>query len=200
VATFTHANGVEPANAFTATINWGDGTTGAGTITLSGTTYLVTGSHTYASPGRHTITTSVTEVAGSGGIKLHDTLGGGAGTALPSDTPSTSGATLADQWLRSLSALQWQERPGTPPASFVPVAGSSFSASLVSGGTGVTVPGAASSQRGSEVFATSGALAGGNADTAVSDLYFSLWARFGTPADPGGLKEDGTLPLDLLAP
>ena len=39
MATFTHANGVEPASAFTATINWGDGTTSTGTITLSGTTY-----------------------------------------------------------------------------------------------------------------------------------------------------------------
>jgi hypothetical protein len=47
VATFTHANGVEPASAFMATINWGDGTTSAGTITLSGTTYSVKGTHTY---------------------------------------------------------------------------------------------------------------------------------------------------------
>ena len=36
VATFTHANGVEPASAFVATINWGDGTTSTGTITESG--------------------------------------------------------------------------------------------------------------------------------------------------------------------
>ena len=47
VATFTHANGVEPASRFSATINWGDGTTSAGTITQSGTTYSVAGSHTY---------------------------------------------------------------------------------------------------------------------------------------------------------
>ncbi len=63
VATFTHANGLEAANAFKATINWGDGTTSAGTITLSGTTYTVTGSHRYSSRGTlHTITTTVTEV------------------------------------------------------------------------------------------------------------------------------------------
>src|SRR5262249_16725745 len=48
VATFTHANGVEPASAFAATINWGDGSTSAGTITLSGGTYTVTGSHSYS--------------------------------------------------------------------------------------------------------------------------------------------------------
>jgi hypothetical protein len=61
VATFTHANGVEPTSAFVATINWGDGTTSAGTIALSGTTYTVQGSHTYSSTHGHTITTTVTE-------------------------------------------------------------------------------------------------------------------------------------------
>lgn len=73
-ATFTHASGVEPASAFAATINWGDGTTSAGTITQSGTTYVVKGSHTYTSGNRHTITTSVTEVGNSpvGGDKFGD--------------------------------------------------------------------------------------------------------------------------------
>src|SRR5262249_50708873 len=61
VATFTHASGIEPASAFVATINWGDATTSAGSITQSVTTYTVTGSHTYAKNGRRTITTSVVE-------------------------------------------------------------------------------------------------------------------------------------------
>lgn len=60
-ATFTHASGVEAPGAFVATIAWGDGKTSTGTITLSGTTYTVTGSHTYTSGGRHTITTTVVE-------------------------------------------------------------------------------------------------------------------------------------------
>src|SRR5205085_1540883 len=34
VATFTHAVGVEPASAFNAVIDWGDGKTSTGTITL----------------------------------------------------------------------------------------------------------------------------------------------------------------------
>jgi uncharacterized repeat protein (TIGR01451 family) len=61
VATFTHANGIDPASAFVATINWGDGTTSAGTISFSGTTYSVKGSHTFVSGGSHTISTTVTE-------------------------------------------------------------------------------------------------------------------------------------------
>ncbi len=62
VATFTHANGLELPSDFNATINWGDGTSSAGTITKSGTTYYVKGSHTYARRSRYTIKTTVSEV------------------------------------------------------------------------------------------------------------------------------------------
>jgi uncharacterized repeat protein (TIGR01451 family) len=65
VATFTHANGVEAPGAFKATINWGDGTSSQGTITQSGATYIVKGSHTYSNTNRHTITTTVTETGNS---------------------------------------------------------------------------------------------------------------------------------------
>ena len=79
-ATFTHASGVEPTSAFSATINWGDGTTSAGTISLSGTTYIVRGSHTYSSTIRHTITTTVVETGASalseGGNKIAADDGG----------------------------------------------------------------------------------------------------------------------------
>jgi uncharacterized repeat protein (TIGR01451 family) len=61
VATFRHASGVEPISAFTATIDWGDGTTSIGTIVLSNKTYKVFGSHTYNPGGTHTITTRVVE-------------------------------------------------------------------------------------------------------------------------------------------
>jgi hypothetical protein len=63
VATFTHANGVEAPNNFSATINWGDGTASAGTVSLSGTTYSVVGSHSYQGNPHHTITTTVTEIS-----------------------------------------------------------------------------------------------------------------------------------------
>ena len=69
-ATFTHASGVEPASAFVATINWGDGTTSAGTITqLSNGSYSVTGSHAYSGGNKHRISTSVTE-AGNAVAKM----------------------------------------------------------------------------------------------------------------------------------
>jgi uncharacterized repeat protein (TIGR01451 family) len=177
VATFTHANGVEPASAFTATIHWGDGTTSTGTITLSGTTYSVTGSHTFSNTVRHTITTSVTEIPGSGGVKLHNTTGGRDGTAPSSDTLSMFDWTLADGWLAALSAWQWSEQPGSTAASYGPLVGARIAPSLAAGGMEVAVPGAGSSQWDSEVFAAG--------DSAASDLFFSLWEQLETAGKSG---------------
>jgi uncharacterized repeat protein (TIGR01451 family) len=86
VATFTHANGVEPASAFVATIAWGDGTTSKGTITLSGTTYTVTGTHHYKGKATtHTITTTVVESGTAPNSLLADPSGPtlAAGAAVP---------------------------------------------------------------------------------------------------------------------
>ena len=74
VATFTHASGVEPASNFVATINWGDGTTSTGSITESGTTYKVKGSHTYAKNGSYTVTTTVVEADSDAGTMNAMTL------------------------------------------------------------------------------------------------------------------------------
>jgi uncharacterized repeat protein (TIGR01451 family) len=70
VATFTHANGVESTSAFRATINWGDGSTSTGTITLSGTTYTVRGTHRYRSGGNHTVSTTVVEIGAQAELLL----------------------------------------------------------------------------------------------------------------------------------
>src|SRR5207249_4732937 len=98
---FTHASGVEPASAFVATINWGDSSTSAGTITLSGTTYTVKGSHTYAQNGSHTVSTTVTEPTGSGGNPIP---GPGTGAGATATTPggSASGGASAEARLRDL--------------------------------------------------------------------------------------------------
>jgi len=51
VATFTHGDGSEPASGLSATIDWGDGQTSAGTVSESSGTYTVVGSHTNTSAG-----------------------------------------------------------------------------------------------------------------------------------------------------
>ena len=80
VATFTTLSSAI-ASQFTATINWGDGSAAtAGTVTaVSGSpgSFIVTGSHTYASEGRDTVNVTVTQT--------------GAGTATALDTAGVSG-------------------------------------------------------------------------------------------------------------
>jgi hypothetical protein len=168
VATFTHASGVEPASAFTATINWGDGTTSAGTIVLSGTTYSVKGTHTYTSGASHTITTSVSETAGQGGILVEGTPARRAG----SEPSNAVNATLSEQWF----ALQRFERRGAAVGNNVPMTGSNFNIASVTGATSVTC----ASSRISEL-ATTFATAGSR-DTG-SDLYFHLLGQFESQAD-----------------
>jgi uncharacterized repeat protein (TIGR01451 family) len=61
VAAFTHDSDVEPAGAFSATINWGDGTTSAGIISKSATDYQVVGTHTYTTQSNSAVTVTVSE-------------------------------------------------------------------------------------------------------------------------------------------
>jgi len=66
-ATFTDAAPTGTLSDFSATIDWGDSSTSAGTIAGGPGTaqYSVSGSHTYASTGYFTVTTKVTDVGGS---------------------------------------------------------------------------------------------------------------------------------------
>jgi hypothetical protein len=64
--TFNDNNAFGMSTDFTATINWGDGTTTSGTVTGAGSgPYTVNGSHTYATTGTFTITTTVKDDGGS---------------------------------------------------------------------------------------------------------------------------------------
>ncbi|HWB12842.1 MAG TPA: DUF4214 domain-containing protein [Pirellulales bacterium] len=64
VATFTDGDGSLPAADFSATIDWGDGTSSAGSIALSSGTYTVSGSHEYTDEGHYTVKVSVDQTAG----------------------------------------------------------------------------------------------------------------------------------------
>ena len=64
VATFSDANTSDSAGDFTATIDWGDGTTDPGAISGSNGSFTVTtAGHTYTDEGSDTITTTVTRSA-----------------------------------------------------------------------------------------------------------------------------------------
>jgi|GEM_PF-749331 len=65
VATFTDPDLVSSASDFSATINWGDGNSRAGTISGSAGSFSVSGTNTYSQPGSYTATITITDAEGS---------------------------------------------------------------------------------------------------------------------------------------
>lgn len=66
VATFHDSNTAAPASDFTATIDWGDGNTTAGTIASNGGgNFTVSGTHLYSANGPFTVTVAIADAGGS---------------------------------------------------------------------------------------------------------------------------------------
>ncbi len=82
VATFSDSNGGDTPASFTATINWGDGTSSAGTVSGGGGTFTVSGGHTYADEGNdqasvtltHTSDSATSTVSGGVAVAENDVL------------------------------------------------------------------------------------------------------------------------------
>lgn len=111
VAMFTHGDGSEPASGFSATVDWGDGTTGKGTVTESGGTYTVSGSHTYAEDGTYQVSAVIDDT--SSGATTANT------TATIAELPlSPTGASLDGQafWPVSGTVATFTHGSGTEPA------------------------------------------------------------------------------------
>jgi hypothetical protein len=68
VAAFTNPNLVGSEIPFTSTIDWGDGTTTSGTVTLVNGTFLVSGSHTYTEEGSYAVQVSLIAPGRVGGV------------------------------------------------------------------------------------------------------------------------------------
>ena len=60
LASFTDANPNGTADDFSATIDWGDSTSSAGTIGQTGNAFVVDGTHTYANLGPYTVMVHLT--------------------------------------------------------------------------------------------------------------------------------------------
>jgi PKD repeat protein len=63
VANFTDTLTTNVPGDFTATIDWGDATTTAGTVTGGGSSFAVSGTHTYAGTGTFTVTVTLSDDA-----------------------------------------------------------------------------------------------------------------------------------------
>jgi hypothetical protein len=64
-AAFADADPGGTASDYTASIDWGDGTTSAGTVSASASGFLVSGAHTYASAGTRSTTISISDAGGA---------------------------------------------------------------------------------------------------------------------------------------
>ena len=67
VATFADPDPTTTSTDYTATVNWGDGTSSAGTISGSGGNFTVTGGHTYGVAGAFPISVSIRYSSGPAG-------------------------------------------------------------------------------------------------------------------------------------
>jgi FG-GAP-like repeat len=105
IETFIDSNPLQIASDFTATINWGDGTTSTGSISELAGTFTISGSHTYATVGVYTVVASVDDAPGAPialdprtvtvtGISGHTTLA--SATEDMAVSPSTTVSTFAD--------------------------------------------------------------------------------------------------------
>ena len=65
VATFTDSDPSASAGDYSASIAWGDGTAGAGTVGATGSGFVVLSSHTYAMAGKYTATVTIRDTGGS---------------------------------------------------------------------------------------------------------------------------------------
>ena len=72
VATFTDPTGPDDLSTYSATIDWGDGSTSDGEISRDGSTFTVTGSHVYLTTGTKAITVTLKH-QGSPGVTVSST-------------------------------------------------------------------------------------------------------------------------------
>ncbi len=116
VANFSDAESAA-ASSFTATVDWGDGTTSAGGIAVTpGDGFVVTGTHAYAYGGSYVVYVRVTDAGGDGAVALSTaTVADG---AVPAALPAV-GAALAGsaEYLGTLVTKDYQDYLGRTPGS-----------------------------------------------------------------------------------
>jgi hypothetical protein len=143
VATFSDSSTANTAGDFTASIVWGDGTTDTGTVSGSGGTFLVSGSHSYADEGNFTVTVTLTDdspgTASATATTVatsteNDVLTGTGLTVTPTEAQQFSGAvaTFSDSYLGNTTAdftatIDWGD--GTSSAGTVSGTAGAFTVS-----------------------------------------------------------------------
>jgi PKD repeat protein len=107
VAHLTDSDTAAKPSDYSASINWGDGTTTSGTVAGNPSNFIVTGSHTYAEEGTYKVTVTITDTAdnppntttASSTAKVADAAlhAAGASPSVSGDTASGTVATFIDE-------------------------------------------------------------------------------------------------------
>ena len=115
VANFTDGNPLSTPADFTATITWGDGSTSAGAITLSGGVFAIQGSHTYAEAGSQPVNVSIADVDGAAST----TTSTATIAAAPLTATGVNVATSEGQPFSGMVATFTDGNPLSTPADFM---------------------------------------------------------------------------------
>ncbi|MBN9559573.1 MAG: hypothetical protein J0H14_02450, partial [Alphaproteobacteria bacterium] len=141
VATFTDSDTASGAGDFTATIDWGDGTKGAGTVSGSNGTFSVSGSHTYAAAGSDPIVVTLSDDApGTATATANSTAQIGSGTGTLSGQVTLNSATEATALPTGTTVARFTDTNASDAASgftaTITWGDGSTSAGVVSGANG----------------------------------------------------------------
>lgn len=144
--TNTTTDGNQDSTDYSASIDWGDGTITAGTISPNGTGFDVSGTHAYATQGFHTITSNIQDVGGARATATTSVLifaFTGQSGFVAGDQNATPGTTLnfwGAQW-----AKQNSMSGGSAPNGFKGFAATTNTSPPSCGGTWTSAPGNSSS-------------------------------------------------------
>lgn len=148
VASFTDANPTASASDFTATVNWGDGTSSDGTVTANtGGGFDVSGSHAYAQSDLYTVRVEIVDHGGSTAegtsqLLIYQFAAGNGGSFVIGDGSAALGSRAyfwGSQWAANNSLSS-----GWGPASFKGFGSSPSSPAPACGGSFATGPGSSS--------------------------------------------------------
>ena len=153
VATFTDPDKSATASEYSATIEWGDGSSSTGTVSGSGGSFSVSGNHTYAEEGSYTITAAITDV---------DNASNGAKT---SSTATVADAALASECAAPATTVQALAGPTATFTDGDPGGMSSDYTANIEWGDGTESAGAISAGTGPGPYTVSGSHAYGSTGT-----------------------------------
>ena len=196
---FTDANPAGVASDYSATIDWGDATSSAGTVTAASGGFTVQASHTYADEGTYAVTVTVTSAGGS--------TASATGHAVVADAPLTAGAVAVTNGVAGSLPAQLtfgftDANPAAPLSDFT--ATIAWGDSTTSVGTVAAVAAGAFSVQASHTYAHPGTFTvtvtvadtGGSSTTGTGQAAIAASAlTAGTLTIGGGVE--GTTPAQL---